>query len=181
MMEVKMKKPRLLLVTSLLGIGLYAGCSEDASTTDVAQGPQSTPSLARHAGGHQDVTAHLKWGPAPPQFPPGARIAVLQGDPSVPGEVFALRLKMPPGYVIPPHWHPGDEAVTVIHGTFQAGLGDSMSDANWLPPMEGGGFFLAARNTNHFVRALTEVVVQVHGIGPAAITYVNPEDDPRNP
>jgi quercetin dioxygenase-like cupin family protein len=60
--------------------------------------------------------AEMKWGPAPPVLPPGAQIAVLSGDPGGKGLV-TLRLKLPPGYVIPPHWHPTDEHVTVISGT----------------------------------------------------------------
>src|SRR4051812_28360866 len=59
--------------------------------------------------------ANTTWGAAPPSLPPGAQAAVLVGDPGKPG-VFTLRLKFPPGYRIPRHWHPTDEAVTVIEG-----------------------------------------------------------------
>ena len=53
----------------------------------------------------------LKWGPAPAIFPAGAKMAVLQGDPGKPG-LFTVRLDMPDGYRIPPHWHPADEHIT---------------------------------------------------------------------
>ena len=177
-----MKKSRLLMLTSLLGIVLYAGCSDDDGTADPSQGPQSAMASAPlHAGAHQDLTDDIPWVPAPPQYPPGALFALLQGNPSVPGEAFAVRFRMPPGYTIPPHWHPGEEAVTVIRGTFRFGMGDSISEGGWLPPIRQGGFVIAARNTHHFVRAQTQVEIQVHGVGPSAINYVNPEDDPRNP
>jgi hypothetical protein len=43
-----------------------------------------------------------------------------------------------------------------------------------------GGFIVAPANMHHFAMARSKTVVQVHGIGPFAITYVNPKDDPRN-
>src|SRR5687767_7634504 len=63
----------------------------------------------------------IKWGPAPAVLPPGAEAAVLFGDPGKEG-LFALRLKLPAGYSVPPHTHPVDEAVTVISGTFGLGM-----------------------------------------------------------
>ena len=176
-----MNKSRLLMLTSLLGIGLYAGCSEDGGAADPTPNSHISPASAALVGAHQNVTEDIKWVPAPPQYPPGALFALIQGNPSVPGEAFAVRFRMPPGYIIPPHWHPAEEAVTVIRGTFQLGMGDSISESGWLPPINQGGFVIAARNTNHFVRAITKVEIQVHGVGPSGINYVNPEDDPRNP
>jgi hypothetical protein len=32
----------------------------------------------------------------------------------------------------------------------------------------------------HFAAAKSETVVQLHGIGPWRINYLNPADDPRN-
>jgi hypothetical protein len=32
----------------------------------------------------------------------------------------------------------------------------------------------------HFVWAKGETVIQLHGVGPWSLTYVNPDDDPRN-
>src|SRR5262249_47173584 len=59
----------------------------------------------------------LKWGPAPPSLPKGAEVAVLAGDPTK-KEPFTIRVKLPDGFKVPPHWHPTDENVTVIKGTF---------------------------------------------------------------
>src|SRR3954471_21026220 len=70
----------------------------------------------------------LKWGPAPAVFPAGAKMAVLQGDPSK-SELFTVRLDMPDGYAIAPHWHPTDEHVTVISGKFLVGMGDKSDPA----------------------------------------------------
>src|SRR5262245_14461945 len=67
--------------------------------------------------------AQLKWKPAPASLPPGAKIAVLEGDPTREGP-FVMRLLLPDGYRIPPHVHPRTERLTVISGTFHVGMGD---------------------------------------------------------
>jgi len=111
-----------------------------------------------------------KWGPAPPSFPPGAKLAVLQGDP--------VRLDMPAGYKLPPHFHPTDEHVTVIQGTFLIGMGDKLDVAH-ASPLKPGAFVTAGAGQHHFGVAKGHTIVQVHGMGPFALTYVNPADDPQ--
>ena len=120
----------------------------------------------------------VKWGPAPPFFPAGARFMVLQGDPSTTG-IFTVRLEMPPGYTIRPHFHPTDEHVTVVTGTLILGMGDSVRTRG-AHALTAGGFITAKAQEHHFAVARGRTVVQVHGQGPFAITYVNPKDDPRN-
>ena len=66
----------------------------------------------------------LKWKDGPASLPPGAKIAVLEGDPARPGP-FVFRVKVPDGYRIPPHTHPKAERVTIIAGTFHLGMGRS--------------------------------------------------------
>jgi hypothetical protein len=46
--------------------------------------------------------------------------------------------------------------------------------------MPAGGYAVLPANMRHFAFARTAVTVQIAGIGPFAITYVNPADDPRN-
>jgi len=120
----------------------------------------------------------VKWGPAPPFFPAGARFAVLQGDPGQTG-VYTVRLEMPPGYTIRPHTHPTDEHVTVLSGALILGMGDSVRTRG-ASLLTSGGFITAKAQAHHFAVARGRTVVQVHGEGPFAITYVNPKDDPRN-
>jgi quercetin dioxygenase-like cupin family protein len=118
-----------------------------------------------------------KWGPAPPSLPAGAQVAVLEGDPAKPG-AFTMRIKLPDGYRIPPHWHPADEHVTVIAGTFVMGLGEKF-DESAGKPLDAGSFAMMPTGTRHFVWTKGATVVQLHGIGPWGITYVNASDDPR--
>jgi quercetin dioxygenase-like cupin family protein len=118
----------------------------------------------------------IKWGPAPPVLPAGAKFAVLAGDPAGTGLV-TVRLKMPAGYKIPPHWHPTDEHVTVISGTFALGMGDVL-DEKQSKTLKPGGYGVAQANMHHFAWTKTGAVVQVHMMAPFKITYVNAADDP---
>jgi hypothetical protein len=47
----------------------------------------------------------LQWQAGPSSLPAGAKLAVLEGDPTKEGP-FVMRLRLPDGYTIPPHTHP---------------------------------------------------------------------------
>jgi hypothetical protein len=118
----------------------------------------------------------IKWGAAPPVLPAGAQMAVLAGDPGKTGHV-TLRLKMPAGYAVAPHWHPTDERVTVISGHLGLGMGDTL-DKSKSKVLKPGGYAVAAAEMHHFVWTKSGAIVQVDLMGPFVITYVNPADDP---
>ena len=120
----------------------------------------------------------LQWGAPPPFLPAGARFALVSGDPGKSGP-FEIRLDMPDGYVIPPHWHPTDETVTVKSGHFRFGMGDKV-DHKAEKTMTAGQTGTLKTNMHHWARAAGHTVVAVTGNGPFAITYVTPSDDPRN-
>ena len=120
----------------------------------------------------------IKWGPAPAVFPAGAQMAVLQGDPSGTG-LFTVRLRLPNGYKIPPHTHPTDEHVTVVSGSFSVGMGKTF-DPSKMMALSAGGFATAPANEAHYAVAKGATVVQVHAMGPFAMTYVNPADTPKS-
>lgn len=124
-------------------------------------------------------SSDVKWGPAPPVLPKGAEMAVISGDPTKPG-LYVLRLKFPAQYKLPAHNHPTTEYVTVLSGKFHIGMGDKL-DMKHSVMLRGGGFAEAPAGMNHYAWAATPVVVQVHGQGPFAITYVNPADNPNKP
>jgi hypothetical protein len=119
----------------------------------------------------------IKWGAGPPSLPPGVQMVVLQGDPGKPGP-FTLRAKMPAGYKIPAHWHPTDENLTVISGVFHIGMGGKL-DTSMAKALPAGGFMSMPARTNHYAWVTQETILQVHGMGPFEITYINPADDPR--
>jgi quercetin dioxygenase-like cupin family protein len=131
-----------------------------------------------HKDGHMIVTPDkLQWKPNP-NLPPGAQAAVLSGDPTKTGSLYALRVKLPDGYKVPPHTHPSDENVTVLQGALLVGTGDKF-DMTKLQTVPAGGFMHMPKGMQHFAMAKGETLLQVHGIGPFEITYANAADDPR--
>jgi len=120
----------------------------------------------------------LKWIPAPNAFPKGAQLAVISGDPFKDG-LYVVRLKMQKGYAIAAHNHPTSEFVTVLSGNFHIGMGDKLDKKKSIV-LTSGGFGEAPAKMNHYAWVTSDTVVQVHGQGPFAITYVNAADDPRN-
>ena len=126
------------------------------------------------------MPSEIKWTDGPASLPPGAKIAVIEGDLSkaVP---FTFRLKMPANYKIAPHWHPAIEHVTVVSGTFYFGAGDTYDMAKAKAFPAGSIMVMPATHTMFGWAEATadETVIQVHGVGPWGITYVNSADDPR--
>jgi quercetin dioxygenase-like cupin family protein len=119
----------------------------------------------------------VKWADAPPSLPPGAKMAWIEGAAAEP-KPFTFRIKVPANYRVPPHWHPGIEHVTVLSGTFNVGMGEKF-DAGKLTPLPAGSLLIIPPKTPHFVQVKEETIIQVHGVGPWGLNYVNPQDDPR--
>ena len=141
---------------------------EDTATSD-APGAVLSPPLAM-------PVAAVKWMDAPPELPRGAKLAVISGNPAQP-EPFTLRLQMPDGYTIAPHTHPTDEHVTVLSGTLRAAMGNTWDDTA-LGDFPAGSYANMATGMAHYVKAKGATVVQVHGVGPFVVNYVNPADHP---
>ncbi len=120
----------------------------------------------------------IKFAPGPPVLPAGFELAGLAGDMMKKGSEYTVRLRFPDGYKIPAHYHPGDEHVTVIEGTFRMGMGDKFDEAS-LKDMPAGSFHDIPKGVRHYAMAKGQTVIQLHGVGAWGITYVNPADDPR--
>lgn len=123
-------------------------------------------------------TADIKWVDGPASLPAGAKVAMLEGNPAQDGP-FTMRLQLPDGFQIQPHWHPAVEHVTVISGTLNLGMGEKF-DKSAGRALAAGSFAFMPPGMRHFAWATGETVLQVHGTGPWKINYVNPADDPRN-
>jgi len=119
----------------------------------------------------------VKFGPAPAFLPPGAQLAVLEGDPMAPSGDFTIRLKMPDGYKVAPHTHPNRENVTVLSGTLKVGMGDQF-DATKMASFAAGSFAYLDPSMHHYAMASGETVIQIHGMSPVKFNYINPADDP---
>jgi quercetin dioxygenase-like cupin family protein len=150
----------LTLALALAALGPTAAWAED-------------PSRADHI---MVLPTDLKWDDDK-ALPPGAKLAVIEGplNEAVP---FTFRVKFPADYKLPAHWHPAIEHVTVLSGTYNFGTGDKF-DKEKTKALTPGSFEIMPAKTNHFVWTSQETVVQIHGVGPWAINYVDPADDPR--
>jgi quercetin dioxygenase-like cupin family protein len=167
-----MKKRFTVVVASILALVCLAFGQSDK---DKMAGQSQTEA----SSGHVLVTSNdVKWGPAPPALPPGAQFAVIEGDPSKAGGTFTIRLKAPDGYKVPPHWHPVAENVTVLEGTFMVGMGDKF-DQSAGKELKPGSFASMPKGMRHFAWTKGETIIQVHGVGPFELIYVNAADDPR--
>lgn len=120
----------------------------------------------------------LKWADAPPVLPRGAKVALLEGDPSREGP-FVMRLRLPDGYRVAPHTHPKPERITVLSGTFYIGMGEKFESEKGKE-MPAGAYGSWPAGMKHFAWVKGETIIQIHGTGPWSITYLRPEDDPRN-
>ena len=118
----------------------------------------------------------LKW-TQPAAYAKGAQLAVVKGDPTKEG-MYVVRLKVPAGYKIAAHTHPNDENVTVLSGSFNIGTGDKLDESKG-EKIKAGGYSFVAKGMKHYAWFTEETVLQLHGLGPQGITYVNPADDPR--
>jgi quercetin dioxygenase-like cupin family protein len=146
--------------------------------TPMPEPPLPGPSPIRMDG---MIIAHagpVTWGPAPAALPAGARAVILEGNPAR-AELFTLRVWVPANYVIPPHTHPAWEHVTGVSGTFHIGMGSTINMSN-AHELRAGSFIAIPSGMRHWFHAATETVIQLHGMGPWNIVYVNRADDPRN-
>jgi quercetin dioxygenase-like cupin family protein len=127
---------------------------------------------------HLYPPAAIEWKAGPAALPPGAKMAVLEGDPTKEGP-FVVRFQFPEGYHVPPHTHPKTERVTVIAGALYLATGEAL-DRNSAKKLPAGSFGYWPAGMKHAAWSEGETVIQLHGTGPWQINYVNPADDPRN-
>ena len=121
----------------------------------------------------------IKWEPGPASLQKGAKMMILEGDPTREGP-FTMRLLFPDGFVVSPHWHTQVEHVTILSGVLNFGMGEKF-DRGATREMPAGSFGYWPVGMPHFAWAKGETVLQLHGRGPWTVTYVNPADDPRRP
>ena len=135
----------------------------------------SSLAVAQHMSAPLNAT-DMKWEAAPNVFPRGAQLAVVSGDPFKDG-LYVVRMKLPSGYKIPAHNHPTSEYVTVISGELHLGMGDKL-DKSKGEAVKAGGFFSAEPRMRHYAWTTGETVIEISGMGPFDIQYVDKNDDP---
>jgi mannose-6-phosphate isomerase-like protein (cupin superfamily) len=126
------------------------------------------------AQSHAVVTLEqLAWRP----LIPGVEMAVVSGDPDRKGGLYVIRIRSNGEVTVPPHWHPTDEHVTVLAGSFWMARGEKY-DASKLIELKPGAHSVMPATMPHFGLHKAGNVVEVYGEGPFAPTFVNAEDDP---
>jgi hypothetical protein len=156
--------------TSLIGtVGMFALCIFIIGLVPVA---------AQHSGEHVMINPEeMEWKDGPASLEAGAQYTLIEGDWTQEGP-FTARLKLPAGFTISPHTHPAIEHVTVIKGSFHMGSGRTFNRER-AKQLTVGGFAVMPIDYAHFAFTTEETIIQLHGIGPWGINYVNEEDDPR--
>lgn len=184
-----MKTHVLAVAIGLSGLMMAAASiagdtADPAGTTKSAAAPAATaatpPTQASALATEHTylLPGDFKWTDAPAALPKGAKIAVIYGDPNAPGP-FAMRIQVPGGYQLQPHWHPADEHVTVISGEFYMAMGETWDESKGHA-LPAGSVSNMLTGVRHFAWTKKETVIQINAMGPWGITYVNPQDDPRN-
>jgi hypothetical protein len=137
-----------------------------------------SPVEAQHSDGHIMINNdEMEWKNGPASLEEGSQYALIEGDWTKEGP-FTARLKLPADFKISPHWHPAIEHVTVIEGSFYMGTGRKFNRDN-AKKLTIGGFAAMPIEFVHYAFTTEETIVQLHGIGPWGINYVNEDDDPR--
>jgi quercetin dioxygenase-like cupin family protein len=131
-----------------------------------------------HSEHYVILPENINWKVGPPTLPPGAKFAVLEGDLTKEGAIV-MRLLLPPGYEIPPHFHPGPERAIVLSGTYNLGTGEKLIKNRCKKMPAGSMAIIPAGGIAHYGWSSEETIIQVHMDGPLQITYINPDDDPR--
>jgi hypothetical protein len=150
-----------------LGI-LYVALAAVMAIAGAAYNQQESTAVGNHSILR---SADLKWTP----IIKGCDLAAVNGDSTVEGAPFVLRLRCTAGSKIPAHWHPTDENVTVLQGTFQVGMGEKF-DAAKLETMSPGNFVSMPKEMRHFALSKTATIVQVNAIGPFKVNWVDPSE-----
>lgn len=158
--ESRMKKnPKGKICLALLGIAVLA---------IAASSQEKKESTEAHKIVH---FGDLKWTP----IMKGCDVAPVAGDMNAEGAPFVLRIRCADGSKIPAHWHPTDENVTVLKGTFLVGMGENFDESK-MQTMNVGNFVTVPKEMRHFAMTKGETIVQVHAMGPFKVNWVNPSD-----
>jgi uncharacterized RmlC-like cupin family protein len=168
-----MKKLFLVSVVVLCCLAVAQDKAKTTSKPMAKPAPKSAPAAHKNAF----TPDQIQYGPAPAFLPPGASLAVMEGNPMGATGDYTVRLKMPDGYKVAPHWHPKRENVTVISGTLKVGMGDKFDESKMMS-FPAASFAYLDPSMHHYAMGSGETVLQIHGMAPLKINYVDPNDDP---
>ncbi|MFD1314896.1 cupin domain-containing protein [Namhaeicola litoreus] len=119
---------------------------------------------------HVVLAKEMQWKPCPPNLPKGCEMAVLEGNPKG-NDFFTVRFKIIGEFIMPPHTHPKDERVTILQGKAYVAFGEdaTQKEAKEFGP---GDYYVNARNAIHTVWADPSTIIQITGIGPWEVDFI---------
>ena len=122
---------------------------------------------------HIVLREKIKWEPCPSFLPKSCKMAVLEGHPKK-SDFFTVRFKTEGDFIMPAHTHPKDERVTVMSGSVAVGFGmDAKLEKAQVFRL--GDYYVNARNEIHTVWGIEPGVIQISGIGPWEVHFVESE------
>jgi len=146
----------------LISVVMISGCTQkEIGVRDFASGE------VQHVV-RLDAT---QWRPCPPNLPAGCEVAILDGHPKKAG-LFTVRFNTMQEFIMPAHSHPKDERVTVIKGRVAVGFGRDATRAA-ADEFVAGDYYINARDEIHKVWIDSGSIVQITGIGPWVVDYVD--------
>lgn len=109
---------------------------------------------------------------------PGLSVAIVEGDPQKEG-FYIIRARFAPGVFSAPHYHPNDRFITVIQGTWWTGIGP-VFDKEGSVPLGPGSYMRHPAKAAHYDGSMDEeVIVEIKGMGPAPLVYVDEDGKPK--
>lgn len=109
----------------------------------------------------------LQWKQGPAAVPT-SQTAVLEGNPDKAG-FFVMRVKLPAGAKIPPHYHDNVERVTVLSGAIKFAKGTTQDNPKVLP---AGSYFAISPKNIHNVWVDEDTIIQIATRGPWTLRTV---------
>lgn len=110
-----------------------------------------------------------------------------QGNPTIPGAetlwvigsatasgIYAQRVKLPAGGMIPPHVHTDERFSVVLAGTIYVGFGETFVESD-VVAVPAGALYIAPAGVPHYVWAKDgPAEYQESGVGPTGTTFTTP-------
>lgn len=119
------------------------------------------------------------WSDGPPTLPTGSKMAILEGNPRAEG-MFTMRVRIPAGSAVPPHWHPRQERVTVLSGAVDLGFG-SVANKELVTRYRAGSFYVNPPRVMHYLFFPEATEMQITGVGPWELMTTDPNAPPAVP
>jgi len=119
------------------------------------------------------------WSDGPATLPPGSKMAVLEGSPRAEG-MFTMRVRIPAGSAIPPHWHPRQERVTVLSGAVDLGFG-TVANKDSVTRYRAGSFYVNPPRVMHYLFFSEATEMQITAVGPWELFTTDPNAPPAVP